>query len=134
MTAAITDQIDARLAEVEDEIGRLTAAREALVGKVVREARKRRLVVHDSAPVEMSNGGTVAAVPVEVPAPKAKRTNAAKGERAAQILAMIKARPGVTAAEIADALGMTRTQPFKSLRDLAATGSVVKDGKGWKAV
>ena len=54
------------------------------------------------------------------------------GTRAAEALALVKARPGITIPQIAEAIGIKQNYLYRVLSGLAEDGLVVKDGRGWK--
>ncbi len=54
------------------------------------------------------------------------------GTRAAEALALVAARPGITIREIADTMGIKHNYLYRVLPGLADEGLVVKEGKGWR--
>lgn len=54
------------------------------------------------------------------------------GTRGAEALALVKATPGITIPEIAEAMGIKQNYLYRVLPGLADDGLVVKDGKGWR--
>jgi CRP-like cAMP-binding protein len=53
------------------------------------------------------------------------------GTRAAQAVALITARPGLTAADLAEAIGISRNYLYRVLPTLEEQGIVVKRGTGY---
>jgi hypothetical protein len=121
--------IDARLNELKQEMGRLEAARSALVGgrrgpgrppgsgatattRATRTTRTRR---------SSSNGR------------KTRRTRGRRGgnTRANQALNLVSEKPGITIPEIATSMGIEPNYLYRVLPKLAAEGQVRKDGTGW---
>src|SRR5258707_3264096 len=85
--------IDARLAELQEEVKRLEAARAALVGERRGPGRPR--------------GSTNS--PAPAPAPRKRRAGRPRGRRGGntrgnEALALVQARPGITIPEIAEEL------------------------------
>jgi CRP-like cAMP-binding protein len=117
-------EIQARLKELKplvDEYTRLEAAERALAGV----------------------GGTAGRSPAAKPA--ARRTRAAaksngtgrrgrpkgSGTRALQALELVRARPGITIPELAEAMGIKQNYLYRVMPDLAEQGLVTKSGRGW---
>jgi hypothetical protein len=111
-------EIQARMNELKpqvDEYRRLEAAERALAG------------------VESKPAAAAA------PAPRRARssTNARRGRpkgsgtRALQALEIVRARPGVTIPELADAMGIKQNYLYRVMPTLAEEGQVVKSGRGW---
>lgn len=55
------------------------------------------------------------------------------GTRGAEALALVKESPGITIPEIAEKMGIKQNYLYRLLPDLAKSGEVVKDGRGWHA-
>jgi hypothetical protein len=55
------------------------------------------------------------------------------GTRAAQALELVKARPGITIPELADAMGIKQNYLYRVMPTLAEEGKVTKSGRGWHA-
>jgi hypothetical protein len=121
-------EISQRLKELRplvDEYHRLEAAEQALSG------------------VGTGGNGRRAA-PASSPTPRRARTARAKstgsgrrgrprgsGTRAIQALELVKARPGITIPELADAMGIKQNYLYRVMPGLAEEGKVVKSGRGW---
>ena len=55
------------------------------------------------------------------------------GTRAAQAYELVKARPGITIPELAEAMGIKQNYLYRVMPTLAEEGKVTKSGKGWHA-
>jgi hypothetical protein len=53
------------------------------------------------------------------------------GTRAAQAFELVKARPGITIPELAEAMGIKQNYLYRVMPTLADEGRVTKSGKGW---
>jgi uncharacterized small protein (DUF1192 family) len=105
--------IEARLRELKDEVGRLEAARAALGGRgsgrpAATTGRARR---GPGRPRGRRRGGST---------------------RANQALELVKSRPGITIPEIAAEIKIEPNYLYRVLPRLAEQGQVKRDGKGWK--
>jgi hypothetical protein len=121
-------EIQQRLKELRplvDEYHRLEAAEQALSG--------------------VGNGSTSSARTTAAAAPRRARRARAKapggtgrrgrpkgsGTRANQALELVKARPGITIPELAEAMGIKQNYLYRVMPGLADDGKVTKSGKGW---
>ena len=55
------------------------------------------------------------------------------GTRAAQAFELVKARPGITIPELAEAMGIKQNYLYRVMPTLADEGKVTKSGRGWHA-
>ena len=55
------------------------------------------------------------------------------GTRATQAFELVKARPGITIPELAEAMGIKQNYLYRVMPTLAEDGKVTKSGKGWHA-
>jgi len=55
------------------------------------------------------------------------------GTRAVQALELVKARPGITIPELAEAMGIKQNYLYRVMPTLADEGKVTKSGRGWHA-
>jgi hypothetical protein len=55
------------------------------------------------------------------------------GTRATQAFELVKARPGITIPELAEAMGIKQNYLYRVMPGLAEDGRVTKSGKGWHA-
>ena len=53
------------------------------------------------------------------------------GTRALQALELVRARPGITIPELAEAMSIKQNYLYRVMPTLASEGQVVKSGKGW---
>ena len=53
------------------------------------------------------------------------------GTRAVQAYELVKARPGITIPELADAMGIKQNYLYRVMPTLAEEGKVTKSGRGW---
>jgi ribosomal protein S25 len=111
-------EIDARLRELRplvDEFNRLEKAAAALagVGGTQAAAARRR-----------SNGGG---------AGRSRRRGRPRGSgnRAKQALELVRARPGITISELANAMGIKANYLYRVMPTLQKEGQVKKRDKGW---
>lgn len=132
----MADFVDEKLREMEsrlkelrplvDEFHRLEAAVAALAGVGATAAHR-------------------AAAPARAAKPR-KRTTARKpsgsgkrgrpkgsGQRGKQALEIVRAKPGITIPEIADAMGIKQNYLYRVMPGLQQDGLVSKKGKGWYA-
>src|SRR3954470_4121628 len=108
-------EIDARLRELRplvDEYNRLEKAAAALSGVGGTQAGTRR----------RSNG-----------AGRSRRRGRPRGSgnRAKQALELVRARPGITISELADAMGIKANYLYRVMPTLQKEGQVKKRDKGW---
>lgn len=109
-------EIDARLRELRplvDEYNRLEKAAAALAGvggSAAAATRRRR-----------SNSGTR----------RRRGRPRGSGNRAKQALELVRARPGITISELADAMGIKANYLYRVMPTLQKEGQVKKRDKGW---
>jgi hypothetical protein len=124
-------EISQRLKELRplvDEYHRLEAAEQALSG------------------VGVGAGGDGRRASVAAGIPPKRRQNVARakapgsgrrgrprgsGTRAIQALELVKARPGITIPELAEAMGIKQNYLYRVMPGLAEEGKVTKSGRGW---
>ena len=122
-------EIQARLKELKplvEEYTRLEAAERALSG--------------------VDSNGTSSATQTTAAArtPRRRRSSSASGTgrrgrprgsgtRAVQALELVKARPGITIPELAEAMGIKQNYLYRVMPTLAEEGKVTKSGRGWHA-
>ena len=122
-------EIQARLKELKplvEEYTRLEAAERALSG--------------------VDSNGTSSATQTTTAArtPRRRRSSSASGTgrrgrprgsgtRAVQALELVKARPGITIPELAEAMGIKENYLYRVMPTLAEEGKVTKSGRGWHA-
>jgi sugar-specific transcriptional regulator TrmB len=104
-------EIDARLKELRplvEEYNRLEKAAAALAG--------------------VGDGGTRAA---RAPRRRGRGRPRGSGTRAKQALELVRARPGITISELADAMGIHANYLYRVMPTLESEGQVVKRDRGW---
>ena len=111
--------IDERLRELKDEVGRLEAARTALTGHRLQPARPSRTTARRA-------GG----------APRRGRPGRPRGRRggntrAGQALELVRARPGITIPQLASAMKIQPNYLYRVMPGLEKDGSIKRDGQGW---
>jgi CRP-like cAMP-binding protein len=110
-------EIQTRLKELRplvDEYQRLEAAERALAGvdaKPVKPAASRR-----------GRGGGASG---------RRGRPKGSGTRSIQALELVRARPGITIPELAEAMGIKQNYLYRVMPDLAKAGEVTKSGRGW---
>jgi hypothetical protein len=62
---------------------------------------------------------------------KSSGTGRGSGTRAIQALELVKARPGITIPELAEAMGIKQNYLYRVMPGLAEEGKVTKSGRGW---
>jgi hypothetical protein len=112
-------EIDARMRELRplvEEFNRLEKAAAALSGldSGQRPARRRR------AAATTTGAGT-----------GRRGRPRGSGNRAKQALELVRARPGITISEMADAMGIQPNYLYRVMPSLESDGQVVKKEKGW---
>jgi CRP-like cAMP-binding protein len=112
-------EIQSRLKELKplvDEYQRLEAAERALAGVESKPARP------STSPTRRSRGGG-----------SGGRRGRPKGSgtRSIQALELVRARPGITIPELAEAMGIKQNYLYRVMPDLAKSGEVTKSGRGW---
>src|SRR3954449_10371219 len=89
-------------------------------------------------------GGNGRGTATSAPTPRRARSSRAKGSgtgrrgrprgsgtRANQALELVKARPGITIPELAEAMGIKQNYLYRVMPGLAEEGKVAKSGRGW---
>jgi hypothetical protein len=114
-------EIQARLKELKplvEEYHRLEAAERALAGVDTKPART---AAAPAARRSRGGGGS------------GGRRGRPKGSgtRALQALELVRARPGITIPELAEAMGIKQNYLYRVMPTLAGEGQVVKSGRGW---
>jgi hypothetical protein len=120
----LTDFLDAKRKEIQDrlkelrplveEFQRLQAAEQALAGiegQGGTSTRRRR---------STGGGGT---------GRRGRRRGS--GTRSVQALELVRARPGITIPELAEAMGIKQNYLYRVMPTLAEENRVVKSGRGW---
>jgi hypothetical protein len=123
-------EIQARLKELKplvEEYTRLEAAERALSGVGSNGARTRAGSSTPTRRRRSSGGGGGGGGTGRRGRPRGS------GTRAVQALELVKARPGITIPELADAMGIKQNYLYRVMPTLAEDGKVTKSGRGWHA-
>ena len=120
-------EIQARLKELKplvEEYHRLEAAEQALAGVNGTSARAAVPAASPRARGGSSSGGRGSG---------GGRRGRPKGSgtRALQALELVRARPGITIPELAEAMEIKQNYLYRVMPTLAEEGQVVKSGRGW---
>lgn len=117
-------EIQSRLKELRplvDEFHRLEAAERALAG--VEDAPSRNAPAKSPRRGRRGGGGGSA---------NGRRGRPrGSGTRANQALDLVRARPGITISELAEAMSIKQNYLYRVMPGLADEGRVVKSGRGW---
>jgi hypothetical protein len=119
-------EIQERLKELKplvDEYERLAAAESALSG-VGGTATARRSAAAPATPRRRRGSGS---------GNGRRGRPRGSGTRAVQAFELVKARPGITIPELADAMGIKQNYLYRVMPSLADEGKVTKSGRGWHA-
>jgi sugar-specific transcriptional regulator TrmB len=115
-------EIQSRLKELKplvDEYQRLEAAERALAGVGSKPARSASAATPRRARGSSSNSR--------------RGRPRGSGTRALQALELVRARPGITIPELAEAMGIKQNYLYRVMPTLAEDGQVTKSGRGWHA-
>jgi hypothetical protein len=118
-------EIQARLKELKplvEEYHRLDAAERALAGV---ESKPARSPAPASSASRRTRGGGGGSGSGRRGRPKGS------GTRALQALELVRARPGITIPELAEAMEIKQNYLYRVMPTLAQEGQVVKSGRGW---
>ena len=107
--------IDSRLAELREEVGKLEAARAALTGG-------RRGPGRPPGSSTRRNG---------TKRPGRPRGRRGGNTRANQAMELVRTKPGITIPEIADSLKIAPNYLYRVMPKLVSDGIVRRDGQGW---
>jgi sugar-specific transcriptional regulator TrmB len=122
-------EIQARLKELKplvEEYHRLDAAERALAG-VESKPAARATAANAPASSRRSRSGRGGGGEGRRGRPKGS------GTRALQALELVRARPGITIPELAEAMGIKQNYLYRVMPSLAEDGQVTKSGRGWHA-
>ena len=121
-------EIQARLKELKplvEEYTRLEAAERALSGVGSNGASTRSTTAASTTRRRRSGGGSSGT--------GRRGRPRGSGTRAVQALELVKARPGITIPELAEAMGIKQNYLYRVMPTLAEEGKVTKSGRGWHA-
>jgi hypothetical protein len=111
--------IDNRLAELKQEVTKLEAARDALVG--ARRGPGRPPGSSNRTPTRRRAGRR----------PGRPRGRRGGNTRANQALELVRSQPGITIPQIAETLKIEPNYLYRVMPKLVEDGSVKRDGQGW---
>jgi hypothetical protein len=112
--------IDNRLAELKQEVTKLEAARDALVG--TRRGPGRPPGSANRTPPTRRRSGR---------RPGRPRGRRGGNTRANQALELVRSQPGITIPQIAETLKIEPNYLYRVMPKLVEDGSVKRDGQGW---
>jgi hypothetical protein len=118
-------EIQQRLKELRplvDEYHRLEAAEQALSG-----------VGGSSRATASTTTRRTRSARAKAPGTRRRGRPKGSGTRANQALELVKARPGITIPELAEAMGIKQNYLYRVMPGLADDGKVTKSGRGWHA-
>lgn len=116
--------IDARLSELRDEIGKLEAARTALTGDRTAATRAPRARGNHTAPRATRSAGSRRG-------PGRPRGRRGGNTRAGQALDLVRSQPGITIPQLAAAMKIQPNYLYRVMPALEKDGSVKRTGQGW---
>jgi hypothetical protein len=114
--SAVRD-IDRRLSELQEEVARLEAARNALVGSRRGAGRTR--------------GGSRATRGRATRRPGRPRGRRGGNTRANQALELVRTQPGITIPQIAESMQIEPNYLYRVMPRLLEDGQVRREGQGW---
>ena len=117
--------IDERLRELKDEIGKLEAARTALTAGRGQQSPSRR-APRSSRPA--SRAGRNAVTRRRPGRPRGRRSG---NTRANQALDLVRSEPGITIPRLAEAMKIQPNYLYRVMPALAKDGSIKRNGAGW---
>ena len=119
----MTDFLDEKRKEIQSRLKEL----KPLVDEYTRlEAAERALAGVESKPAQPAQRRTRAAS-----ANGRRGRPKGSGTRGLQALELVRARPGITIPELAEAMGIKQNYLYRVMPTLAEEGQVVKSGRGW---
>ena len=121
--------IDGRLRDLREELSRLEAARTALGGGRRRPGRPRGTTNRAT----RSRATRTRTARRATTAPRKRSTRRGGNTRAAQALALVRERPGITIPQMAEAMKIQPNYLYRVLPRLASEGQIKRDGQGWHA-
>jgi CRP-like cAMP-binding protein len=130
--SAVND-IDSRLRELNDEVARLQAARDALTGSGASQPRPRRATVRTGRSARTSSRRSSGQ---RSSGQRASGQRARRGgnTRSNQALDLVRKQPGITIPQIAESLGIEPNYLYRVMPRLVSEGLVTRDGQGWHSV
>jgi hypothetical protein len=126
----MTDFLDEKRKEIQTRLKEL----KPLVDEYTRlEAAERALAGVENKPARAAAAATSSAPRRAARSSSNGRRGRPKGSgtRALQALELVRARPGITIPELAEAMGIKQNYLYRVMPTLADEGQVVKSGRGW---
>ncbi|HWC87110.1 MAG TPA: hypothetical protein VG388_11265 [Solirubrobacteraceae bacterium] len=116
--------IDDRLRELKDEIGKLEAARSALAGGRGQASRPARAARNSRSASRASRTGARRR-------PGRPRGRRSGNTRASQALDLVRSEPGITIPRLAEAMKIQPNYLYRVMPALEKDGSIKRNGQGW---
>jgi hypothetical protein len=135
---ATVRDIDTRMAELQEELTRLEAARSALTGDRRGPGRPRGASAASSP--SAASGARPASSRAKAASggrrrgPGRPRGRRSGNTRANQALTLVQQRPGITIPQIAEELTIEPNYLYRVMPKLVSDGLVKRDGQGWHPV
>jgi hypothetical protein len=117
--------IDERLRELKDEVGKLEAARSALTGGNTQAARPARAARSSRS---SSRASRTAATRRRPGRPRGRRSG---NTRASQALELVRSEPGITIPRLAEAMKIQPNYLYRVMPALEKDGTIKRNGAGW---
>jgi hypothetical protein len=119
--------IDQRLSELKEEVARLEAARNALIGTKRGPGRPRGASPTARSPATRSPA-TRSRTTRKPGRPRGRRGG---NTRANQALELVRTQPGITITQIAESMRIEPNYLYRVMPRLAEEGQVRREGQGW---
>ena len=119
-------EIDDRLRELKEEVGRLEAARSALTGGRRGPGRPRATTTTTRTRTQPTTRRATTRR-----RPGRPRGRSRSGTRANQALELVRSTPGITIPQIAEKMGIEPNYLYRVMPRLATDGQVKREGQGW---
>ena len=119
------NDIDERLRELKEEVGRLEAARAALTSERPRSTNAPRTPRPARSATSGTGGGARRG--------RAGRPRGRRGgnTRASQALDLVRAEPGITIPRLAEAMKIQPNYLYRVMPSLEKDGTIKRNGQGW---
>jgi hypothetical protein len=117
--------IEQRLRELKEEIGKLEAARSALTGEHGERSRPARAARGTRTATRGTRGATTRRRPGR---PRGRRGG---NTRASQALELVRSEPGITIPRLAEAMKIQPNYLYRVMPSLEKDGSIKRNGQGW---
>jgi hypothetical protein len=117
--------IEQRLRELKEEIGKLEAARSALTGERTERSRPARVARGTRTATRGTRGATTRRRPGR---PRGRRGG---NTRASEALELVRSEPGITIPRLAAAMKIQPNYLYRVMPSLEKDGSIKRNGQGW---